>query len=183
MFKKFASLIIITVLLSYPIPAITQEYEDDEEIINEGYPKSVFGGIGYGGNGVGALLGFRYYRIGISMGVAGVTSSIPSYAHQLPTDKSYEERSYSAYAVCGDFYFFHEIEQFTIYGNLGYFSQADTVLAYYPQSNSNYLLGSKTRDGVTFGAGILFDINDYLLLGVGLHNKYGIYANVAYRWW
>lgn len=166
------------------IPLLNQETEEESDNLPKSeMVKSLFFNLGYGGNGAAAALGFRYYRFGISMGVAGLSSSIPAYSPMRPTDKNYEEKRYPAYAVCGDFYFFHDVEQFTLFGNLGYFSQADTVLAFYARTNSNYLLGAVSNDGMTFGAGILFNLNEYLLLGAGLHSKYGIYANFTYKWY
>jgi hypothetical protein len=148
--------------------------------------KSLFADLGYGFIGASGALGFRYSFLGLSIGAAGFNNSVPAHAYGVGGGQvqpaGTEEKIYTTIAVCGDFYFYHKIQSFTIFADLGYFSQSDTVLWRDIKTGDFTFARSQNKDGITFGAGIQFNVAKDINVGVGLHSKFGIYAQIAYLW-
>jgi len=169
--------------------------DDDFEKIDWKY---LFLDLGYGTNGPGGALGFRYWNLGASIGVTGFASDIPQTTVIYPGDNinigDLPTKKYPSNVVYGDLIAFYDINlDYTIFAGIGFYSAIDSVLAYREIQgiNAYYKKGAETHSGITFSIGaqtslyFLDEENpalDQLVAGVGYHTKLGIFLRLAYRW-
>lgn len=159
------------------------DYEELPEI------KQLFLDIGYGENGLGAGLGFRYSFFGFGLNLAGFAKDIPNYITYeriRPEDIASTEK-YPTIIISLDGYLFYDIDDyFSVFGNVGFFIQGDSVLARKRDSENKlsdlYMYKTETTNGVTFGAGLQYLLEEYIGFGVGYHNKKGFFAQISYFW-
>jgi len=160
--------------------------------------KGVFGELGWSDLKLTAGLGFRFWNVGISMGLAGFASSKPKYIYpstQYPAPKhgEYEESKFTYVLVTTDFYYFFEIfDDFIITPSLGFYVQQDSILArslrmYTPLGQPDlgqlYYLGkTENKVGVNFGLGLDYYFLDQYFLGIGYNFRRGIFVRFAYYW-
>lgn len=156
---------------------------DDYEIVPV---KDILFDLGYGEHNLSFGFGFRYDFIGLSIGVTGFDNDIPNYQTDLrdqPADKDFEERHYTTICVSGDLALYYDInDEFSVFGNVGYYAQADTILAYYYSDETLYRYKDESITGVAFGVGLQYFISDYFTIGAAWHNKRGAYLQLGYYW-
>ncbi len=176
------------------------EYYDDEEEYYDEIPlpsewSHLWLDLGYGGSGVSAAIGYRYWFLGASLGVSGFSADIPRTASRYPGDNiditSLPKKKYPSNVVCGDVYGFYDLKKITLYANFGYYSSIDTVLRFNPDNNAYYRDKPETNSGISWGFGAQYPlylleadnkIYEQLTLGAGYHSKFGIYLSLDYRW-
>ncbi len=153
--------------------------------------KAVLGDIGIGAPGLSIGGGFRYWFASLSIGYAGIFNSIPNYSHQLPIGvkirpneplpTGYRADSYTASMINIDFNLYYEqFLPFILTASIGYYSQADTVIAYNADSKSSYFYRTETSSGVCLGLGVEYQINDLISAGVIFHSKRGLLLRMTY---
>jgi hypothetical protein len=190
--KVFFLLLITMLILSFNAYSqnINDDYYEDEDYYEPNW-KNLFFDLGYGSGGVGGALGFRYYFIGVSLGVTGFANNIPDAGYFVPTTEEFEYKNYPSNSVFGDVYYFYDFEDFTLFANVGYFSSVDSVMKYYYEDKAYQKHGIEEDSGLTWGFGVnksLYFLNeenerfDQLLAGVGYQSEMGIYLQITYRW-
>lgn len=169
------------------------EYSEEEYQGNDIF-KSIFIDAGYGTNKFGFGLGFRYWNLGFSFGLAGLGESIPHYftyreGGNITPATAVDIEKYSSIHVTTDLYYFHDInDEFKVFGNIGYGVGTDSVLAHHKDdqgtSNKNrlYSIGTETNSGITFGLGVQYFLEEWVGFGIGYHNRRGVYAQFNYFW-
>ena len=169
------------------------EYTEEEYQGNDIF-KSIFIDAGYGTNKFGFGLGFRYWNLGFSFGLAGLGESIPHYftyreGGNITPATAVDIEKYSSIHVTTDLYYFHDInDEFKVFGNIGYGVGTDSVLAHHKDdqgtSNKNrlYSIGTETNSGITFGLGVQYFLEEWIGFGIGYHNRRGVYAQFNYFW-
>jgi opacity protein-like surface antigen len=144
--------------------------------------------LGYGVDELSTGIGFKYsfadvpYSIGATLGLSGFAKSIPRYGYKLPTTKTTEIESFATFVVSGDINLFYEWKDFSFYGSLGFYSQADTVLSKDMSTNTTfyYYENTKSESGLAFGAGVQYYVLESIVLGLGYQNKKGVYLQIGY---
>lgn len=187
--KTFNILLILFFMLAFSQTAFSQDdyYGDYEELPPM---KQLFLDLGFGPNGTGAGVGFRYSFFGFGLNLSGFAKSIPNYItyERLRPEDVYSTEKYPTIILSIDGYLFYDIDDyFTLFGNIGLFTQGDSVLARKKSSESVasedlYFLNTDSSTGVSFGAGIQYLIWENVGLGAGYHSKKGIFAQLSYYW-
>ncbi len=149
--------------------------------------KSPFFDIGYDFNGMSLGFGFRYWNVGLSLGVSGVGKYLPEHSRQYLSIPDANERfTYPSIWVTADAYYFYDLnDAFTVFGNIGYGVGTDSVLATKKgeTNGSKYILGAENKSSITFGAGVQYFFPMQIGVGLGYHSKRGIYAQISYYWY
>lgn len=193
--KFFLHLLIVLTLFSTNY-AFSQLEETNADTFAEepvGFIKAINGDIGYfGPAGLSLAAGFRYWFAGFTLGISGISKSIPNYAlydpsvpinPNLPLPNGFDEKSYPALIVTGDFTYYHQIvKQLTAFGSLGFYSQQDTVLAWDYTNNYYYYYKHISKAGICFGIGGEYLYSENLNIGLGYHTKRGLFARITYFW-
>lgn len=165
----------------------------------EDYPpvKGIIIDIGSGANGVAFALGFRYSFASLSFGLAGFATDIPNYSQTPPTGTyfyankplptGYEEDKYSGLLVSIDAgYHFDYFYPYTFFATVGFYTQQDSILAKEVRNDgrapNRYSYKVENSNGLAFGLGGNYQVSDYVALGLGVHNKRGIYGQFMYTW-
>jgi len=189
--KKILNLIL---LLSLVIVLSNSAFSQDDDYYGnyeeQAKIKQLFLDIGYGTNGTGAGIGFRYSFFGFGLNLSGFAKDIPNYNTLGPRIKPEEVAStekYPTIILSLDGYLFYDIDDyFTVFGNIGFYTQADSVLARKRDSENKlgdlYMYKTETTSGFSFGGGLQYLIWDNVGLGAGFHNKKGFFAQVSYYW-
>ncbi len=157
-------------------------YEEGGFIIPE---NTILAGIGYGGAGLCFNAGYRYTNYSLQLGLSGIANDIPNYTLRdrinANKDPYTDKQNHEALILSLDGGYHYNIDKFTLFGNLGYFWQTDTVLARRTDGvdDNLHLLGTETESGVCFGLGAYYYISDMVDLGLGFHSKHGVYATAA----
>ncbi len=149
--------------------------------------------IGTGANGLSAGIGFRYSFASLTVGLAGFATDIPNYSTQPPVGliftpnqplpSGYSEKTYSGIIVTFDAGFHLDyFYPYTFFANVGFFTQQDSVLAEEVSSGQKYSYKVENSSGMTFGGGANYQVSDYIALGLGVHNKRGVYGQFIYTW-
>lgn len=157
--------------------------------------KSVFGEVGWSKLKLSAALGFRFWNVGASMGLAGFSASNPKYiypSNQYPMPKpgEYEEYKFTYILVTTDFYYFFEVfDDFIITPNIGFYVQQDSVLARSLRTHIQYDFGqlyytgkTENKVGLNFGLGVDYYYLDSYFVGIGFNFRRGVYLRFAYYW-
>ena len=205
MFLKKLSIFLFVFILMFSINSIMikaqdnsdDEYYDDDEYY-EDEPidwKYIFFDLSYGGSGPGFGLGFRYWNLGASIGVTGFANDIPLTTHRYQGDnfniKDFPKKVYPSNLVSGDFYGFYDMEKFTAYVNLGFYSSVDSVLRFRESNTGYYKDGVEKHSGITWGFGVDYPLSgldeenkayEQLVVGLGFHSELGVYLKASYRW-
>ncbi|MFH1049764.1 MAG: hypothetical protein V1779_02400 [bacterium] len=148
--------------------------------------------LGYGSSGPGGALGFRYRFLGLGISATGFATDIPKTSPQQSGNQSnLQQKSYPGNTVCGDFFGYYDLEEISLFANIGFYSSIDSVLLWDPEKRLYYRHGVVNQGGICFGFGaqmpLLFlnEDNDYLeqiVGGIGYHSQIGVYLRIAYRW-
>lgn len=156
--------------------------------------KTLFGELGYGKLKTSAAIGFRFWNVGVSMGLAGFAASKPKYIYAtttppytLPKEYQREEYRFTFILVTTDFHFFFDVfNDFTISPSLGFFVQQDSVLARSKRQEDFgqlYYLGSTVNStGINFGLCVDYYYSDLLTFGIGYNYRRGIFIRAGYYW-
>lgn len=157
--------------------------------------KAFFLDAGYGANKFGFGLGFRYWNLGFSFGLAGIGESMPSYQRDwgdgkiITPETAVNQKAFSSIHVTTDLYYFHDIDDnFTAFVNLGYGVGTDSVLANHKDNlntniqNRYYPVGTENESGITYGLGIQYFLEQWIGFGLGYHSRRGVYAQINYFW-
>lgn len=184
--KKIKTLFTLLLITLSTLPVYSQKAEEYSEF------KAINLDLGYGSYGLGAAAGFRYSFLSLTVGIAGFANDIPNYAsippqgviitpHQpLPT--GYVEDKYEALMFTVDLAYNYDIEDFTIYGSLGYFTAQDSVLAKNINTNDRYSYKVENSSGISVGLGGYYSLNEWICLGLGYNTKRGIFGQFVYTW-
>lgn len=151
--------------------------------------KTVFGELGYGKLKLSAAGGFRFWNVGVSIGLAGFANPKPKYTstNTLPKDYEREDYKFTHVLVTTDFHYFFDIsDDFTISPSFGFFVQQDSVLARSKRQNDYgqlYFLGKTVNStGVSFGFALDYFYSDLITAGIGYHTRRGIFLRIGYYW-
>ncbi|MCX7909711.1 MAG: hypothetical protein N2560_09395 [Ignavibacteria bacterium] len=157
--------------------------------------KSIFGEVGWSNLKLSAALGFRFWNIGVSMGLTGFAAPKPKYIYpstQFPLPKlgEYEDYKFTYVLVTTDFYYFFEVfDDFIITPNIGFYVQQDSILARSLRTNIQYDFGqlyytgkTENKVGLNFGLGIDYYYLDNYFVGIGYNLRRGIFIRFAYYW-
>ena len=180
--KKILPFITLALLLLVN-PLWAEESEEEYEFLPV---KDILFEGGYGVHNVSIGFGFRYDFIGLTIGATGFDNDIPPYQNDLslqPSVKDFEEKKYTSNVVSIDLSYYYDLnDDFSLYGSIGYYSQADTILAYYYEDDSFYRYKNENVSGITFGAGFQYFISKYMTLGLAYHNKRGALLQLGFYW-
>ncbi len=181
------ALFFVSVNISLSQQSLTNETANHSQSdAPQGMMKSAFvdGGFGQGGMSLG--FGFRYWNLGLSLGLSGIGKNLPPHSQQWIMENEIQDRyTYPSMWVTGDIYYFYDLnDEFTIFGNVGYGVGTDSILATKrgDTHQSKYFYRIENKSSVTFGAGVQYFLQNQIGLGLGYHNKRGIYAQVSYYW-
>lgn len=156
--------------------------------------KTAFGELGYGKLKTSAAVGFRFWNVGVSMGLAGFSASKPKYIYPtntppytMPKEYQREEYKFTYILVTTDIhYFFDVFEDFTISPSFGFYVQQDSVLARSTRQEDFgqlYHLGRTVNStGINFGFSVDYYYSDILTIGIGYHTRRGVFLRVGYYW-
>jgi len=174
---------------------IAQEDDNGSFVMADEYEsfKMVFGEIGYGARNLSLGAGFRWEFIGVDINIAGIISNTPRYIYpskEFPYPKQYNEHSYPRTTVSFNASYFYDIEEFSIFGTVGYYSQTDTLLVrsmddgntfgyYYAKQGSP----AEVSSGICFGIGGQYFIDEKFGAGLGYHTKKGFFLHFGYYWY
>jgi opacity protein-like surface antigen len=147
----------------------------------------LFFDLGFGANNLSTGLGFRYWHFGASIGLTGFTNTVPAfsypaYNHPKPSGQNALTEKFTSLVVAGDVYYFHDFNKFTVYANVGYFSQSDTVLVKDIDRGEYFYDSRESKSGMTFGGGLEYILSKWIAIGLGYHTKLGVTAQIGYRW-
>lgn len=164
------------------------ESDDYEELTLTNREKNlmmIFGELSYGTLGLGVTAGFRYSFVSLSIGFSGFAQSIPNSIHPsiyqpFPKKGNYQEEGYPYVCVYGDAGVYFDIDKFSLFATVGYFSQSDTILAREFDTDYLYKYKVKTESGICFGAGVEYLFNPNFIFGLGYHTKKGIFLQLGY---
>lgn len=187
---KLLFLLAFISLLNVNLFAQTDDEEDyEEETTKEYVPSDIIKVIsfdaGWGAEKLGLALGFRYWNLGVSFGVAGLGNTLPDHRNErLISGTPSSTEKYPTIAVTTDLYYFYDInDEFTAFGNFGYSVGTDTVLARKDNNDSSlYLYGTENNAAFTFGLGLQYFLEQWIGIGVGYHTRRGIFAQFNYFW-
>lgn len=153
--------------------------------------KAAFGDVGIGTPGLSLGAGFRYWFLGLNVSLGGFLNSIPGYNYQVPNGvkiRSYEplpvgyrEDRYTTTFVGVDLNtYWEEFLPLIITGSIGYYTQSDTLTAYQIETGNRYYYKSETIDGISFGIGAEYQINDIISAGALFHTRRGVLVRMSY---
>ena len=194
--KKFiASILCLSILYSFVFVSsvnLANAYDDDLPTV-----KALMIDVGGGPNGLSMGFGFRYWITSLHIGMTGFANSIPNYAfpdynripirQHEPLPAGYEKEVHTGLIFTADLgvhldYFY----PYTFFGTVGYYNQQDSLLAKETNPTTatahRYFWRTEGKEGLAFGLGGNYYINDNVGLGVGLHTKRGIYGQFVYSW-
>ncbi len=168
-------------------------YEDEYEEYPEPDWKYLFLDLGYGGDGPSFAFGFRYWQLGISLGVTGFANDIPDAAArpQGMNTSDLPKENYPSNVVCGDLYGYYDLNKINLFVNLGFYSAIDSVFRYDAERGAYYRDRTESSEGICWGFGAQYPLENLnldnkhfrqLVAGVGYHSRYGVYIQASYRW-
>lgn len=167
---------------------IDNEFPEDEEIdwIYLNFD------ISYGSSGPGGALGFRYSYFGFGISATGFASDIPRTSPQQSSNQNdLQEKKYPGNTVCGDFYGYYDLDEFSLFANIGFYSSVDSILLWDSKEKLYYRHGTEITSGICWGFGAQMPLTflnednvylDQLIGGVGYHSRLGVILRIAYRW-
>ncbi len=127
------------------------------------------------------------------MGLNGLVNGMPNYAHYIPNlnlsqnqplPNGYIEEKYVGLIVSGDIsVFLSSFGEFTVSPSIGYYSQADSILARDIQTGDRVMWKTEVHSGITFGLGIDYPFKDSYAIGLLAHTKRGIGLRFTYIWY
>ena len=189
---KLQSLVIAAILLAI---SLTTGYAQDEEqsSSSSSYLKGIMLDLGYGGSGLSAGVGFRYWNFSAAIGIAGFANDIPNYARTSPTGvtitpnqplpNGYSEDRYTSIDVYFDAGYHYDFYPYSVFAQVGFYSAQDSILAKNMETGSKYFYATESTSGFCFGLGGEYIVNDQVTLGVGYHTRRGGFARFTYTWW
>lgn len=200
MFLLFINIISINAkdsqsILIYPTTYFSQVDDESNEVEDEysDIPKGLIGEIGLGWNGLALAGGLRYWIFGVSMGLNGVANGMPNYAQYIPNlnlsyndplPSGYTEEKYVGVIVTGDFItYLGDVGNFELNASVGYYSQADSILARNIQTGDRVKWKTEVHSGITFGLGLEYPFKEIYSIGLLAHTKRGIGIRFTYIWY
>lgn len=191
MLRKLLIFVIVFVLSCSFV--ITQESKDEDFTDDNSAFKMAFAEIGYGTRELSLGLGFRWNFIGLDLNLAGFIDNTPAYIYpsrEFPYPKQYNEFTYPRTTVTINASYFYDIDDFSIFATVGYYSQTDTALVRSLDEGNTFGVffarqGNPAIDesGVCFGLGGEYFINEKFAVGVGYHTKKGGFLQFGYYWY
>ncbi len=190
--KKLLITILIAIFFSQNFIATAQSPQKDDNVILKGLLLD----IGASKDGLGLAFGFRYWFASLSIGVTGFANKLPKYSLIPPTGiyfnpnqplpDGYVEDRYTGTIVTFDAGLHYEYFPWNFFANVGYFTQQDSVLAKEDRTDgrspARYQYKVENSQGIAFGGGANYYLTDNLGIGLGLHTKRGVYAQIIYVW-
>ncbi|MDQ1265270.1 MAG: hypothetical protein QG635_420 [Bacteroidota bacterium] len=198
----FGLILILVIILLFPSGATSQTTttpaaEEEYEVLS---PNILMIDLGYGSNEMSAGLGFRYsfndtpFGVGVMVGLTGFTITLPPYRRTTGiagdvVPKGVVKETFSKLVITAEAMGFYDVsERFSVFANVGYYSQSDTILYKNPQDNVYYLSNNyqdqyQSSSGLCYGAGFQYFLTDKVTLGLAYHTKLGIYAQLGYVWY
>jgi len=190
--KRFLILLSTFLIIGLSNPLLTQESIDDDFPEDDDFDWVYLNlDIGYGSGGIGGALGFRYRFLGAAISATGFANDIPNTAPRQINTTNLVEKKYPSNTVCADFYGYYDLEEISLFANIGYYSSIDSVLLFDPDEMLYYKHGVTNQAGICFGFGAQMPLNfldeeniylEQLVGGIGYHSKLGIFLRFAYRW-
>lgn len=188
--KKFIAAILLLLFFNYTFIANAQNNNPAP------YLKGILLDAGAGKDGFGIAFGFRYWFASLSIGVVGLANKIPNYSNippvgvnispNQPLPNGYYEDRYTGIIVTFDGSLHYEYYPWNFFASVGYYTQQDSILAKHVSSDGRILGRYRYRvensQGIAFGGGANYYLTDNLGIGLGLHTKRGIYAQLVYVW-
>jgi len=167
---------------------IDNEYPEDEE-----YDWVYLNlDLGYGSRGIGGALGFRYSFFGLGVSATGFATDIPNTSPYTPSNQAnLVEKKYPSNTVCLDFFGYYDLDEVSLFANIGYYASVDSILSWDKQEHVYYRSGGVTQAGLCYGLGAQIPLTfidesnvrlEQLVGGIGYHSKLGLYIRIAYRW-
>lgn len=151
--------------------------------------KSAFIDVGYGWNKLGLGFGGRYSNFGASIGIAGIGEKMPAYSKTqvLTSGQILSKESHTSTIITLDAYYFYDLnDKYTVFGNVGYSMGNDSLFGTKQGESDGTLYrispATESKNGICFGAGFQYFLEEYLGFGIGIHSKRGIYAQINYYW-
>lgn len=148
--------------------------------------------LGYGGSGLSATVGYRWWHFSGSLGIAGFANDIPNYARTSPTGvvisanqplpSGYESESYTSIDVYADAGFHIDFYPYSAFAHIGFFTAQDSILAKNIETGSRYRYATRSESGMSFGGGLEYIYSKNLTFGAGYHTRRGIFARIMYTW-
>lgn len=153
--------------------------------------KAAFGDIGIGTPGLSLSAGFRYWFLGLNVSLGGFLNTVPGYNHQIPNGvkiRSYEplpvgfreDRNTTTFVGIDLNGYLEEFLPFILTGSIGYYTQSDTLTAYQLETGTRYFYKAETVNGISFGVGAEYQINDIISAGALFHTRRGILLRMTY---
>ena len=153
--------------------------------------RAVFGDVGLGSPGISLGAGFRYWFLGLNVSLGGFLNSIPGYNYQIPNGvkiRSYEplpvgfrEDRYTSTLLSIDLNgYYEQFLPFILTASIGYYTQTDTLTAYQVETGNRYYYKTETLDGIAFGIGAEYQINDIISAGALFHTRRGLLLRMSY---
>jgi hypothetical protein len=189
--KKIITLILIFSFFTHYYFANAQPSDYDNVTL-----KGLMFDFGGGTDGLSMGIGFRYWFASLSLGVVGFANKIPKYSNippigvnlnpSQPLPNGFVEEKHTGIIVTFDGAIHYEMFPWNFFGSIGYYTQQDSVLAK-QVSNTGQMLGRysykvENSQGIAFGAGANYYLTDNIGIGLGLHTKRGVYAQLVYVW-
>lgn len=190
--KKISTTILIFLFLMHNFIATAQSPEQSDDVKLKG----ILLDAGASKDGLGVALGFRYWFASLSIGVTGFANKLPKYSNIPPTGiyfnpnqplpNGYVEDKYTGVIVTFDAGLHYEFFPWNFFANVGYYTQQDSILAKEIRTDgrtpARYSYRVENSQGIAFGGGANYYLTDNLGIGLGLHTKRGVYAQIIYVW-
>lgn len=148
--------------------------------------------LGYGGSGLSAAIGYRWWYFSGSLGLAGFANDLPSYAKYPPTGvvlsanqplpSGYEEDRYTSIDVFGDVGLHYDFYPYSAFVQIGFYNAQDSILAKNIESGSKYRYKVENSAGISWGLGLEYIFTKSITVGAGYHTRRGGFARLTYTW-
>ena len=192
MIRKLLSTVMIATLIAMSVSTVLAQ-EEKTESSGSSVIKGIMLDLGYGGSGLSAGVGFRYWNVSAAIGIAGFANDIPNYARSSPTGvtispsqplpSGYSEDHYTSIDVYFDAGYHYDFYPYSVFAQVGFYSAQDSILAKNMETGSKYFYATESTSGFCFGLGGEYIVNDQVTLGVGYHTRRGGFARFTYTWW
>lgn len=183
---KILSILTFLIFMSNGINLFSQDKEPAEKSNSE---KLVFFDAGYGTRNLSFGLGFRYSFIGASLSLAGIAASTPHATyHGIVYPKTFTTETYPSTTVSFDLIGYYDWNDFSFFGMLGYYTQADSLFDKSLEDNTfgyyffHQPLASLNKSGISLGLGAQYYLTEAIEVGIGYHTKKGAFLQIGYYW-
>lgn len=159
---------------------------------------SAFFDLGYGKYSLSGAIGFQYpvfssfdnflnkFSVGASIGLTSVINDAPGSVNYTTPTQSYELKKFTTLVLCIDIpIYYHITENINGFASVGYYSQTDSLFLKTGDGQywQNTLKPYETENGLAFGFGAQYFLEQFIGFGVGYHTKRGFFAQFNYFWY